>query len=92
MKRNRTGLMVVAAWLAVTAGCATSPVATEKAGEMDKLIPCEEPRPEICTMHYEPVCGVLEGGGSKTYANACVACSDPVVTGYIKSPCANGTP
>ena len=38
-------------------------------------------------MHYDPVCGALEDGGSKTYSNACVACSDRAVTGYSPGAC-----
>ena len=53
------------------------------------FVPCQEPRPEACTMHYDPVCGDLEGGGRKTYSNACVACSDSAVMVYSEGACAD---
>ena len=37
---------------------------------------CEDPRPQVCTMDYRPVCGTLKDGSSKTYSNGCGACAD----------------
>ncbi len=48
---------------------------------------CTEPRPEICTMNYLPVCGVRIGQMSKTYSNGCSACSDSEVVGYSMGEC-----
>ena len=56
----------------------------------DGLTLCTEPRPEICTMDYTPVCGLQRISGAeqwKTYSNACSACSDSTVTGYNKDAC-----
>lgn len=79
-------------WMTVAAGCvATSPPAAERGDGADDFISCQEPRPEICTKDYLPVCGALQNGDKKTYANACVACSDTAVHGYTKSVCATGT-
>ena len=55
-------------------------------GELD-LILCEEPRPQICTREYDPVCARLQDGSVKTYATGCTSCSDPAVQGYIKGAC-----
>ncbi|MCK4837408.1 MAG: hypothetical protein KAS94_01320 [Desulfobulbaceae bacterium] len=52
---------------------------------VDKM--CTEPRPEICTMNYLPVCGVRIGHTSKTYSNGCSACSDSEVVGYNTGKC-----
>jgi len=91
MKRRRLGFTVVAMWLALAAGCATAPPAAERGGETyaDALTPCEAPRPEVCTMHYDPVCGTQQGGGRKTYSNACFACSNSDVMGYSEGACAD---
>lgn len=87
MKHKNAGSVAVATWLAVAAGCTTSPPADQAGDGADALIPCEEPRPEMCTMHYAPVCGALEDGGGKIYSNACVACSDRKVTDYSDGAC-----
>jgi hypothetical protein len=56
----------------------------------DDLTECTEPRPEVCTMDYTPVCGLQRVSGSeqwKTFSNACSACSDSTVVGYNKDAC-----
>ena len=53
--------------------------------EIDNL--CIDPRPQVCTMNYLPVCGILEDNSKKTYSNACSACSDGNVVGYNKGAC-----
>ena len=88
MKQRRNVSIVMAMWLASAAGCSTPPPTASSGDVAHALIVCEEPRPEICTMHYDPVCGALEGGSTKTYSNACAACSDRAVTGYTENPCA----
>ncbi|WP_411992738.1 hypothetical protein [Agarivorans sp. DSG3-1] len=47
---------------------------------------CEEPRPEICTMQYDPVCGEVNGE-LKEYGNACSACGDPELMSYQEGTC-----
>jgi hypothetical protein len=78
---------LVAAWLAVAAGCGASPTVAKADGDANPITLCREPRPEVCTMNYVPVCGALERGGTRTYSNACVACSDRAVTGYREGAC-----
>jgi len=48
---------------------------------------CEEPRPQVCTMDYRPVCASLTDGGIKTYANGCTACGDAAVSSWIEGAC-----
>jgi hypothetical protein len=48
---------------------------------------CSEPRPEICTQQYDPVCGTLDDGSRKTYSTGCTACSDQKVVGWIPGEC-----
>jgi len=50
-------------------------------------INCTEPRPEMCTMDYQPVCGFDRDQKYKTYSNACTACSDKQVVYTIKGEC-----
>lgn len=51
------------------------------------LIPCTDPRPEVCTMEYAPACAELSTGGRREYASGCSACSDDEVTGYRPGSC-----
>jgi len=51
------------------------------------FITCPEPRPQICTREYNPVCARLQDGSVKTYATGCTACSDPAVRGYRPGAC-----
>ena len=55
--------------------------------EADGLIVCPEPRPQICTMDYVPVCAQLQDGSFKVYSNGCSSCSDPAVVGYRAGEC-----
>ena len=63
-------------------GCANS---IEK--PQSPVTECEDPKPQICTMIYDPVCGMTSDGLRKTYASGCSACSDAGVTGYEKGEC-----
>jgi len=66
-------------------GCAAT-ADDQSAAEADKdLVTCTDPRPQMCTMEYLPVCARLGEGGNaewKTYASGCSSCSDPKVTVY----------
>ncbi len=48
---------------------------------------CTDPRPQVCTMDYRPVCGERTDGSRKTYSNGCTACSDQQVIGYVEGEC-----
>lgn len=62
----------------------TVPIEVEE-GSKTKL--CEDPRPKICTMRYEPVCAVMATGRITTYPSACNACADIAVSGWRPDPC-----
>ena len=64
--------------------CSTAPPSPET----DEVVACESPRPEVCTMEYDPVCGILGNQQRREYSNGCSACADSAVTGYIPEPCA----
>jgi len=66
--------------------CATTPP-----GEPAMVTPaqaCAEPRPQVCTMDYRPVCASLTDGSVKTYSNGCTACGDAAVSSWIEGACA----
>ena len=67
--------------VSIMAGCA----ATSDPAPI--LTVCEEPRPEICTQDYVPVCGQLDDQSQVTYSNACSACAIAAVEGYIEGAC-----
>jgi cytochrome c5 len=48
---------------------------------------CEEPRPEMCTMQYDPVCGQRQDDSRETYSTGCTACSDASVKGWLPGEC-----
>ena len=98
MKRNHltfSSQFFVAAFLVfivlLPAGCACVQDKGPASGAADPedLVICSEPRPEICTMDYQPVCAKMEDGSYKEYSNGCVACSDQEVVGYVEGNCIN---
>ena len=58
--------------------------------DVEDLVICTEPRPQVCTMDYNPVCGQLQDGSFKTYSNGCGSCSDSAVVGYREGECSKG--
>ncbi len=81
------------------AGC--SATALDKATETKLDVVCQDPRPQMCTMDYRPVCGLRDTGIRcvttpcpstewKTYSNGCAACSDAQVFGYVSGECGGG--
>ena len=48
---------------------------------------CAEPRPQVCTMEWSPVCANTLAGASKQYASACNACADDQVSAYQSGEC-----
>lgn len=67
------------------AGCALS---AEQAPPTGARV-CAEPRPEVCTMDYAPVCGLRRAAPRRSYGNACGACADPAVAAYLPGACAD---
>jgi len=50
---------------------------------------CLDPRPQICTADYQPVCAVLAGGQREVFSNGCNACTNPEVTIWTAGACPN---
>lgn len=72
--------LAMACMWSIVAGC------TATAPEPDLEL-CTDPRPQMCTREYNPVCATLADGSTKTYATGCTACSDPAVTGWVMGAC-----
>ena len=103
---------LLAAALAPIAACANDPgiqtAAVAPAGESKKAedakpTACTNPRPQVCTMDYRPVCATRDTGircvsapcpssEKRTYSNGCGACSDPKVSGYVPDACPGASP
>ncbi len=78
--------------LALLFGCSQTdnPPAMDSApapADIPGIILCTDPRPEICTQQYAPVCGVHRDGTRKTYSNTCMACADAEVVGSLPGEC-----
>lgn len=48
---------------------------------------CVEPRPQVCTQVYQPVCATRRDGSARTYGNSCQACGDGAVISHRPGPC-----
>jgi hypothetical protein len=64
--------------LSYTEGACNAPLAPEV-----DVTECTDPRPEICTLDYRPVCA----DNGRTYGNGCGACSDEQVNSYVNGEC-----
>lgn len=58
-----------------------------KGTEVVRQQACSEPRAEVCTMEYAPVCANKVDGSQQQYSNGCSACADPDVNAYNVGPC-----
>lgn len=78
----------------VLTGCGASqpsapPPPPEPVPEENPVVQCSSPRPEVCTMEYNPVCAQLADGDFRTYSSPCNACADDAVIGYLPGACAD---
>ncbi len=53
----------------------------------NNIVSCKDPRPQMCTMDYNPVCGFISPNQIKTFSNGCVACSDSKVLSHTNNVC-----
>lgn len=86
---------LLAMTLMMIGGCSSYTTVEDNGGEMaadtEQPTACTEPRPQMCTMDYRPVCGTTKSGEKKTYSNGCGACSVPSVLSYLPGECAGAT-
>ncbi|MFK8041606.1 hypothetical protein [Congregibacter sp.] len=75
-------VLTLAVVAAVATGCATpaEPV-------VPLVTSCEEPRPQVCTMIFAPVCATGISGELSTHASGCNACADDQVNSYVDGAC-----
>ncbi len=66
-------------------GCAGGQHQRPIGGELHQL--CSEPRSQVCTREYAPVCAFLPREQRREYSNGCTACADSAVSGYIAGSC-----
>ena len=69
--------------LVLLSSCAGKTPVTASVGETL----CVDPRPQVCTMDYLPVCAALQDGTEATYPNACGACADTGVRSHRPGIC-----
>ena len=60
---------------------------SQSSSQESEAIICTDPRPQMCTMDYSPVCGKKSDGTYKTYSNGCGACSDHEVVEFLEGEC-----
>jgi len=92
--------------LLLLAACSQAPVASEppppadppKQEQKNEPVACTNPRPQVCTAIYAPVCATRDTGvrcikapcpseEQVTKASSCTACSDPKVISYVDGEC-----
>jgi len=87
-------VMFLPLMLSILSACTT----VKSVREETNYIECTDPRPQICTREYRPVCARVDtrvrcvttpcpSTRLKTYGNACSACGDKKVYGYIPGEC-----
>ncbi|GAB3274878.1 hypothetical protein [Parahaliea aestuarii] len=69
------------------AACSAAPPPPPAAPVDDLAGRCSEPRPQVCTMEYDPVCGELQSGSRSDYSSPCNACAHDEVVSYLKGAC-----
>ena len=82
-----TRVMIVLLTANTAIACAQAISVEAPVSSQTVLVACEEPRPQVCTMQYDPVCGLASNNQYKTYSNACAACSDAGVSGHSPGAC-----
>lgn len=76
--------LFVLSWLLASCAVTTQEMAAQ---DPSKVTVCKEPRSQVCTMDYSPVCADVDDGNNKTYSNGCNACSDAKVIRYREGVC-----
>ena len=75
-------IAVVLVALLALSGCSSPPPETSLSQPSQPQPACPEPRPQVCTMEFNPVCGELLAGGYREYSSPCNACADDAVVDF----------
>lgn len=86
LPRNTPAPLLASLAIAILLGACASTDADKKMPAADATI-CQDPRPQVCTMDYRPVCGTQKDGSVKTYSNGCGACADIEVISWVENAC-----
>jgi len=83
MMQTKT-ILAILPWFLLLTSCATP-----TGGEIPaNAVQCTNPRPQVCTMDYTPVCASrTETAEMASYANACTACADVTVSYHQLGAC-----
>ncbi len=98
---NRRAVLALSTLCALLGACAESLAPDAMPAGAGTYIECTEPRPQMCTQHYDPVCAQRDTGIRcvttpcdssewRRYGNACEACADTQVYGYRPGDCETG--
>ena len=87
MHQHGWKIVAVAMSSFVAVACSPLPPAGEAMSSEPGLTACADPRPQVCTLQYDPVCGLFGDGKNKTYSNACSACTDATVSAHRPGAC-----
>ena len=87
MPRCDWKMMIVLLTGFAAVGCAQTAPTEETTLVQPDLKMCEDPRPQVCTAIYDPVCALTADNSYKTYASACSACGDANVSGHRPGAC-----
>jgi len=92
-KKTTTYALFLLLTLFVAVSCSQeATLADNTVQAVSNVVTCSEPRAQMCTREYRPVCATLQNGKQKTYANGCEACADSQVKAYTPDACAIDTP
>ncbi|MBA6411668.1 hypothetical protein H2508_00850 [Parahaliea sp. F7430] len=80
-------VLLLSPLLFLMACSAAEPQPQPKPPLQSSLVSCTSPRPQVCTMEYDPVCAVLEGDTEQDYSSPCNACAHDLVISYVKGSC-----
>lgn len=98
MKNNGINVLLVIAMISVLSPIISyaggnpkdngAAIKADKSNSSEETIEvCPEPRPELCTMNYLPVCAQRKDNTFRTYSNGCTSCTDTEVVGYRDGEC-----